>query len=507
MKKIYLITLIIIFFSQNNAFTDNFFIDLKNGNDLNNGHSQNQAWKNLGKINQTQFQPGDSIFFKSDGVWNGQLSPKGSGTSGKPIVISKYGAGQKPLLNGQGQLYTVRLENQEYWEVTNLEITNYNKNDSTSFKRGVWIGAENAGTIHHIRLLNLDIHLVNGNVARGDASASKDNGGIFFEISGDKIPTNFDDILIEGCHISDVGRTGISLKSSWDKRTLNKNTNWFPSTNVVIRNNTFERICGNGLIWRVSRKPLVEHNVFHKCGLNLSGNAMFFFNCDSAIGQYNEAYLTVYEPGETDASGFDADYRCKNTVFQYNYSHDNGMGAFVICTNGGSATAFQTGATYRYNISQNENREVFHLSGPLKNSKLYNNVIYLSPEKESIKVIYHKKWGAYPDSTFYFNNIFYLASEKVIYDYGESTNNVFDYNVFYGSHPDNEPDDPHKLISDPKFINPGNAGVGIQSVKGYQLQKNSPCIDTGKEIPNNGGLDFWGNPLYNNFPDRGAHEQ
>jgi len=43
-------------------------------------------------------------------------------------------------------------------------------------------------------------------------------------------------------------------------------------------------------------------------------------------------------------------------------------------------------------------------------------------------------------------------------------------------------------------------------LSGYQLQANSPAINAGTSIDGNGGLDFWGNPLYNNAADIGAHE-
>jgi len=482
-------------------------LDSKLGNDGNSGRSPRTAWRTLQKVNSTVFNAGDHILFKANGVWEGQLWPKGSGNHDKSIVIDRYGEGQKPLINGQGAPFVVHLYNQSHWIIRNLEITNYDPLNSVSFKRGIYVRAEDYGSVTCLHFTNLSIHDVNGNMASGDASPSKDNGGIFFQVTGDRIPTYFEDILISRCHIYDVDRTGIALKSSWEKRTLEENINWTPSRNVVIRNNMIEKTGGNGLIWRVSLKPLVEHNVFKECAEELSGNAMFFFNCDSAIAQYNEAYLTVYEPGETDGSGFDADYRCKHTIYQYNYSHDNGLGAFVVCTNGRSPTAFQHGAVVRYNISQNESREVFHLSGPLSRTQIYNNVIFLNENKSNVKIIYHKSWGGYPDNTSYHNNIFYILGDDCKYDLGGSTHNVFDFNVFFGIHPNSEPTDPHKIIADPLFVDPGSGYIGIETLEGYKLKNNSPCIDSGINIENNGGKDFWGNPIYSGPPDRGVHEK
>ena len=44
-------------------------------------------------------------------------------------------------------------------------------------------------------------------------------------------------------------------------------------------------------------------------------------------------------------------------------------------------------------------------------------------------------------------------------------------------------------------------------MRGYQLQLNSPCINTGIYVPLSGKHDFWGNPLEDGHTDFGAYEQ
>jgi PKD repeat protein len=85
--------------------------------------------------------------------------------------------------------------------------------------------------------------------------------------------------------------------------------------------------------------------------------------------------------------------------------------------------------------------------------------------------------------------------------------------VFYGYHPPGdpgnpgEPNDAHKITDDPKLVNPGSGGYGIGSVGGYMLQAGSPCIDSGMNVSDNGGQDYWGNSVpTNGVTDRGAHE-
>jgi len=192
---------------------ETYHIDSADGDDLAAGTSIDTAWRSLKKVNATTFTQGDRILFKAGGAWSGQLHPKGSGSSGNPIMIDRYGEGPRPIVAGQGATdlpggATVYLYNQEYFEIANLEITNFLEGDNST-KRGVYVLAEDFGAVHHIHLRNLFVHDVNGNLR------TKYNGGIFLEVIGSKQKTWFDDLLIEGCHVRDVDRTGISNQSEW----------------------------------------------------------------------------------------------------------------------------------------------------------------------------------------------------------------------------------------------------------------------------------------------------
>jgi hypothetical protein len=72
---------------------------------------------------------------------------------------------------------------------------------------------------------------------------------------------------------------------------------------------------------------------------------------------------------------------------------------------------------------------------------------------------------------------------------GKSTNNVYDYNVYYGVAP---ADDAHALTANPLLLSPGHAAHGRQTVSGYGLRQGSPAIASAKIIENSGGRDFFG---------------
>lgn len=510
-----------------------FYIDAQNGNDDATGTGETSAWKSLEKVNSVTFRPGSRLLFRSGQSWTGQLAPKGSGVSGSPIVIDKYGSGGKPQIHGNGAEATLLLNNQQYWEINNLEITNYNPEEEGGLTLGQWetknstdyanaemppkaeknnspklgikITANDIGAVNHIHLKNLVVHGVNGTIIPDGADengASKNNGGIGFEITGNEKPTWFDDILVEACIIRDVDRTGVFNKSSWANRTLNENTDWVPSKNIVIRGNYFQRTGANALIVRVADHPLIEYNLFDYCAIKGSGNAAFSFNTDNAIWQYNECRFTKANIGDNDAGGIDSDYRSKNTIIQYNWLHDNDFGMLV--TGGGGS--FNDGTVVRYNVIERDGRKehrtdqkkfVFKVSGGATNTLIYNNTIYTDSTQDSTFLVFHKRWSVWPTETAYYNNLFINEDVNASISLGGSTVNVFDNNMMAGTKVtelDNIKNSDVKVVS-----------VGTGSDR-YKLKEGSAAIGAGRVIPANGGKDFFGNKVFEgNKPNVGAY--
>src|SRR2546428_851756 len=70
------------------------------GSNANDGLSPATPWRTLLKVGISSFQPGDSILFKRDGVWNEWLTPPSSGAAGNPIKFDAYGNGRPPEFTG-----------------------------------------------------------------------------------------------------------------------------------------------------------------------------------------------------------------------------------------------------------------------------------------------------------------------------------------------------------------------------------------------------------------------
>lgn len=484
----------------------NYYIDNIGGDDANNGTSSSSAWKSLDKVNVTTFAPGDKILFKAGGTWNGRLWPKGSGSNGSPIVIDQYGSGSKPLIAGvTSELEAVFLKNQEYWEINNLEVTNRSSlpfsrdwQNPRGQRRGVYILNEEAGILHHIQLKNLTIHDVDG-------SYTTRSGGIIFDSVGSVTPSAFDGILIDGNTLTDVDAYGIYIGSNcilrygmsdlwpWVQKPYGQ---WTPSTNVKISNNSVIRAATGGIAWNVTDGAIVEHNTVQQATYLATNASIWWAYADNNLVQFNESFESVN--GSEDGHGFDVDAGNIGSVVQYNYSHNN-AGGFMLFVND---TYYTTDTIVRYNISQNDKKSIFRYSGSINNVTNHNNTIYVGAASGNpVMSDYFTKASGSPQNIRNYNNVYYSVGDGG----WNLTGQTFDYNAYFGGKT-LVSSDPHKVTADPKFINPGSGGIGMNTVDGYQLQASSPLIGAGIPITDHGGRDYFGNALYNGNPDIGAHE-
>ncbi|HKP95392.1 MAG TPA: right-handed parallel beta-helix repeat-containing protein [Fibrobacteria bacterium] len=365
----------------------------------------------------------------------------------------------------------VHFENVQYWEVSHLDLTN--KYGTETWSCGVL--ANNSGSRgSHIYTKNCVIHEITIGGAAGAGAAEKKLGGIYYNGA-------FDDILIEGNVVSYAGRTGISTGSGDPSRI----------TGLVIRNNSVSYSAGDAIVLRGALGAKVEHNVVHHCGYGKNGTQTEWsagiwggWRTRDAVYQYNEAYNHFYPKG--DGEGYDIDTYSYRTIFQYNYSHDN-EGGFMLTMGGDTDSSMM-----RYNVSLNE------VVGDFRGGKdiwVYNNVW---ARTDGITSALHNRYKV--NATYVYNNIFYNPAGSV---YSIEGAKEHDYNLFYPS----GPAEPHGIQMDPLFVNPpSKAPLGRMNITGLKLKPNSPAIDKGKEIPGNGGLDYWGNKVPNGKPDIGAHE-
>jgi len=493
--------LIFTFLMPFNSLAKNYYISA-GGNDAHDGSIEN-PWKSLEKLtavlannnNGGFIQAGDSILFRAGDTFEGQLVLNRSGSEGNSIVISSYGDGEKPIITGSGNIPTgdyievIKLINTSHIVLDGLWIKNDRKNMGditwgTNSSIGIKVQANKWGGISKdLTFRNLkmtDIFAINMLDWEGKFTLNYYTAkGIFFDSDEDDAsvtPINevgIDDVLIENCYFYNLGSTAISVRHlgsynnpiSEDERNLN----------YVIRNSTFEKLGGDGVVFASVCNGLVENNIFIDLGqgdknsssdrLYGRGEGCWVWDSHNIIVQYNKQ-LRARGFGDCYGTAGHIDFYCKNVIYQYNYSEDTEGGFVEIlgdCVN----------STFRYNVSVNDgfrenghHRYAIWLSGyvgadktpvPSDSSYIYNNTIYLD------KAAYKPDISIFAKNTFIFNNIFYamdgaqIGAGGVEIDIQDGAELMVSNNLFYGDITDDFTKlDNYKIVSqDPMLSKPG----------------------------------------------------
>ena len=497
-----------------NAFVS-YYVDSVDGNDDNDGTSSDAPWKTLEPVNAAVFGEGTHLCFRANGSWTGELVIQGSGTAVNPIIVSRYDVGDAPRIAADaGAEQAVLLRNTAYIEVSDLEITN-NQAGPGDY-RGISVRGLDAGQIDHVYLNRLWVHDVTGQVywVGGDIAdndlpwvtfatgwdASKRTGGIVFESEvGSTSESWFNDVQIEDSVISDTSFGGIvfkQLEALGGIFAAADDTAFRPHTDILIRGNYLSQSnadYGCNAIYLTSvQNVVVEQNVIRDAGV--SGIQAQY--TDAVTVQHNEVFGTLSKAGGLGDYGIDADRATTKTIIQYNYVHDNGQGVVLSQLGFGDAEV-------RYNLIVSNTEMGINLhSGPDASSRIFNNLFYGSAPLSGTSDDDSFLNGVYP----FTNNIFYAAAAGATVRTGGTV--TYTTNLFFGTDAVGD----NAVTGDPLFVDIGTwpggdeSGPAFDSLSGIMVQDGSPAIDSGISMPDNGGIDFFGNALYNNLPDIGPHE-
>ncbi|WP_311212240.1 MULTISPECIES: PxKF domain-containing protein [unclassified Arthrobacter] len=425
-----------------------YFVDSAGGDDSAAGTSTGTAWKTFGNVNAKEFGPGDRILLKAGSSWSAEgtqvameaydytqwiggaatdvsgpgptflLAPKGSGTSTSPIVLSSYGDGAAPELNGRGVVNDVlQLTNQQHWYISNLEISNMTdgfdpsrfqpqanngqvpgeENPQTGDLRGIHVSGENAGTLRGYDISNVFVRDVSGvtwSVSGSGLDRSKRSGGILFEgLKGyGQTPTQFEGISVRGNFIANTAFANLTFKQfagmgtnryqnlppGWGDRaagraapdgSLTEDPDWRPHTDIDISGNYMTnrdtQYGWNSMYLTSVKGATVEENMID--GAGVSGIEMYY--SDNILVQNNEVAELEVRQGAADSNGIDPDRGTSNILIQGNYVHDSGEG-ILLC-----GFSFST-AVVRYNIIQDIDRNYINPHGDSGVNVIYNNLMY-----------------------------------------------------------------------------------------------------------------------------------
>ncbi|KFY65564.1 hypothetical protein V496_02507 [Pseudogymnoascus sp. VKM F-4515 (FW-2607)] len=462
--------------------------------------SQSHPYNNLTTISSFTLHPGDKILLKRGSSIAGPLVLTSSGSASAPINIGAYGDAEqpKPKVVGGG-LSTVLIQGASHVVVEDLEVTN--PGDNKSALRGVYIYGYNSGNIRDVTVKNLYIHDVRGympSTSTGGAPVGKyanASGAIVIEAGGSTTPTYFTGINIQDNEIRSVDRQGIYTWSNWCQRTELAafwftlcTAPWHASSSLLVQRNRLYDIGGDGIVVKGNEGAIVRDNLvvgFNK--RSKSPNAgIWTANSINSLFQYN-----TVSGGTTTSDGmsYDVDHSTSGTVFEYNVSHDNEGGFFLLCPYDKPTTNF----TIRYNLSVNDKTRIFQIcDGALTGGKVYKNTIQIGSGISPVIVT--------EDTTddldvLFTNNIIHKeGSGRATWKLEDEYFSVVK-NSFYG------PIDTYSKASGSVTEAPGLAAPGLRDPKSYYLLSGYPTLDVAIDVVGDASVDFFNNPttVHNNL--------
>lgn len=310
-----------------------FYIDKIRGDDGNDGRTPQTPWESLERVHVRTYEPGDSIYFRRGGKWEGMFCPAGSGTAERPITVDAYGDEEDlPLIDGMGAAAAVCLFRVDHWTVRNLKCVN--TASGRAVRSGIMIEGRPRGITGNITVSQCEITAVHGENRREMPfyRSMYWNGGIYVTFPYKCTEEDhLENILIEGNHIHDVLTSGIRVNQQEDSQK----DIWH--TGVVVRGNRVERTGADAIIVANCISPIIEYNRCYDAGALGTLEDTFLIAgvwvCATrdALIQYNEVARTRLF--DNDGTAFDTDWGVAGTtVFQYNYTHGNEGGFWLDCT-------------------------------------------------------------------------------------------------------------------------------------------------------------------------------
>lgn len=345
------------------------------GDDAAAGTTPDAAWRSIEKINHYSFEPGSRVVFAGGQTFTGQLrlSRDDVGTPARPIVIGSYGEGRATIDAGDGT--GIAVENTAGVRIQQLKVVGSGR--ATNRGEGIVFANHMAGDVK-LALVEIDQVEVAG------------FGGHGVLIDGNKGKSGYRDVRITNVTVHDTVLSGITVAGEFSQRSRAYahqqvyigaarvyNTSGLPGPT--------RQHSGSGIVLSDVDGGTIERSVAFNNGWLCESTeggpvGIWAWDANNVAIQHNESYGNRVA-GPKDGGGFDLDGGVTNSVLQYNYAHDND-GAGYLLAQFPYARPF-SGNTVRYNISANDGRKnsygALHIWGPIDNTDIYNNTIYVAP--------------------------------------------------------------------------------------------------------------------------------
>ena len=479
----------------------NYYLSSSQGNDSNKG-TKKTPWKTLKKINSIKLKPGDKVLFRKNDAFFGHFVVNGSGSKRKPIIITSYGKGKQPIINGEvgkkngGDFQeAILVKNNDNLIFKDIEVHN-NRLSSREGVRdqdafGIYILNNGNRSLKNFIFDNVTFKNVYAPVPILKEKGENAFNGLevaalrFFSTRNNKKTLkNIQNVLVQNCYFTNLQRLGVHVKHAGalkgvGSEKMNSNVDF------VFRNNKFFKTGGTCILPIRTYNCLIEKNIFEYPGDNSDprmanrGSSVWTWRCVNTVIQYNDC---LHIRGYLDSHGIHIDHENINTFIQYNYMEDC-EGGFVEILGGNK------NSVYRFNLSINDgwrqnpkwktSNHTLWINNVVQKGKhfatenyIYNNTIYIN-----------KPYGTAIDikgeNTYIFNNIFCAMNganigDKQMHINANNTEMFISNNLYAGNINKRFTKlDQHPVFAVPDFTNTH------ANRKGFQLHKTSEAINAG----------------------------
>ena len=338
------------------------------GDDGRAGTAIASAWRSLGRVNQQQLAPGDSVLFEGGRTFSGQLylDRVDAGRSDLPVTFGSYGpSGRATISNAQGT--AIMVYNTAGVRIANLVVSGAGRDVNTG-----------SGILFYTDLPG-DLLLAGVDIEQVDVSGFGDYG---IEIGGWNNRTGFRSVRIEAATVRENGLGGLLTYAF--QRAVHRDV-YVGSTRAFL-NAGFAGLAGNsgsGIVLGGVDGGTIERSVAYGNGWRSTASegpvGIWAYDSNRVVIQFNESYDNR-TGGPADGGGFDLDSGTSNSILQYNYSHANDGAGFMLAH--GRSDRLHAGNIVRYNVSQNDGRKNkyggIHLWGRITGAEIHNNTIYMA---------------------------------------------------------------------------------------------------------------------------------
>ena len=404
------------------------------GDDSNSGSSETQPWRSIDRVNAAQLLPSDSVWFRADQTFSGNLCLTDIRQSSKQtpsvVTIGSYGSGRATIDAGAGAGFIVK--NRGGVHLVNLNFV------------GAGVSKNIGSGISFINTLPGDTKLSDIQIHRVDVSGFKYSGINFVAQPIDRSWSGFRDVKITNTTSHDNGDAGINCIGAW-----NPGQKGYAHADFYIGNCSAYRNAGipgkgshsgSGIVLAQVDGAIIEHcRAYENGSLNdYEGGGpvgIWAWDANRVVIQSNESHHNRTGSSK-DGAGFDLDGGVTNSVVQYNYSHDNDGAGYLLAQFAGARPFY--GNVLRYNLSVNDGRRNryggIHLwstgaNGGITDTTFYANRIYTAQSAHGNPAAVDCSSEGIHNIRLY-NNCFQTDGKAVLVRSETNQNAVFEGNSF-----------------------------------------------------------------------------